>query len=117
MATPEVLNHRPNCRRATKRDTWQRYLVLAAACCGTFVGFGSVVIFTFGIFLKPLTNSFGWTRSQVSLAFTLTALTVAVCSPVIGRFVGSLPGQTCDRSMHDRLWSGIRFAKLVNTKP
>lgn len=93
MATPEVLNLRSSSLKTSKRDAWQRYLVLAAACCGIFVGFGSVVIFTFGVFLKPLTASFGWTRSQVSLAFTLTALTVAVCSPVIGRFLDRFPAR------------------------
>lgn len=68
-------------------------LILTAAFCGSFVGFGSVVIFTFGIFLKPLTAEFGWSRSQVSLAFTLTALTVAFCSPFIGRLLDRFPAR------------------------
>ncbi|MFL6463734.1 MAG: MFS transporter [Bryobacteraceae bacterium] len=68
-------------------------LILLAAFCGSFVGFGSVVIFTFGIFLKPLTAEFGWSRSQVSLAFTLTALTVAFCSPFIGRLLDRFPAR------------------------
>ncbi len=93
MATPEVLNLPPNQSRANRQNGIQPYLVLVAACCGTFVGFGSVVIFTFGIFLKPLTLAFGWSRSQVSLAFTLTALTVAVCSPFIGRLLDRFPAR------------------------
>ena len=68
-------------------------LILLAAFCGSFVGFGSVVIFTFGIFLKPLTAEFGWSRSQVSFAFTLTALTVAFCSPFIGRLLDLFPAR------------------------
>ncbi len=68
-------------------------LMLLAAFCGSFVGFGSVVIFTFGIFLKPLTMEFGWSRSQVSLAFTVTALTVAFCSPFIGRLLDRFPAR------------------------
>ena len=68
-------------------------LMLLAAFCGSFVGFGSVVIFTFGIFLKPLTAEFGWSRSQVSFAFTLTALTVAFCSPFIGRLLDRFPAR------------------------
>jgi MFS family permease len=68
-------------------------LILLAAFCGSFVGFGSVVIFTFGIFLKPLTAEFGWSRSQVSLAFTLTALTVAFCSPFIGKLLDLFPAR------------------------
>ncbi len=94
MATPEVLNLRPSPSEPTsKAPPLRRYLVLLAACCGTFVGFGSVVIFTFGVFLKPLTTAFGWSRTQVSLAFTITALTVSVCSPFIGRLLDRYPAR------------------------
>lgn len=93
MVTPEVLNPRPDQSKQTDGAIPRRYLVLACACCGTFVGFGSVVIFTFGVFLKPLTAEFGWTRSQVSLAFTLTALTIACCSPFIGRLLDRFPAR------------------------
>ncbi len=68
-------------------------MVLLTACCGVFVGFGSVLVFTFGVFLKPLSAEFGWTRSQISLAFTVAALTVAFCSPVIGRLLDRYPAQ------------------------
>ncbi len=93
MVIPEVHNQHPNHLKSNDVTSSRRYLVLAAACCGTFVGFGSIVIFTFGVFLKPLTVAFGWTRSQVSLAFTLTALTVACCSPLIGRLLDRFPAR------------------------
>ncbi len=60
-------------------------LVLFASVLGIFVGFGSLVIFSFGVFLKPVSGEFGWSRAQVSLAFTLAALMVAAASPFIGR--------------------------------
>jgi predicted MFS family arabinose efflux permease len=68
-------------------------LILLAACCGGFVSFGSLLVFTFGIFLKPLTAEFGWSRAQVSLAFTVAALTVAVCSPYTGRLLDRYPAR------------------------
>jgi predicted MFS family arabinose efflux permease len=68
-------------------------LILAAACCGGFVSFGSLLVFTFGIFLKPLTAEFGWSRAQVSLAFTVAALTVAACSPYTGRLLDRYPAR------------------------
>jgi MFS family permease len=83
MDTPEV-HRRPQSNRA---------LILAAACCGNFVGFGSVVVFTFGIFLKPLTAAFGWNRFRVSLAFAVAALTVAFCSPFIGKLLDRYPAR------------------------
>ena len=59
--------------------------VLGASVFGIFVGFGSLVIFSFGVFLKPVSAEFGWSRTQASLGFTLTALTVAAASPFLGR--------------------------------
>ncbi|MDQ2843475.1 MAG: MFS transporter [Acidobacteriota bacterium] len=63
------------------------------ACCGVFVSFASILIYTFGVFLKPLAATFGWSRAQVSLAFTVTALTVAACSPLIGRLLDRYPAR------------------------
>jgi MFS family permease len=70
-----------------------RPLVLLTACCGVFVSFASIVIYTFGVFLKPLAAEFGWSRAEVSLAFTITALTVAAYSPVIGRLLDRFPAR------------------------
>jgi MFS family permease len=61
--------------------------MVIAAMCGAFVSFGSLMVFTFGIFMTALTSQFGWSRGDVSLAFTVTALTVAVCSPLLGRLL------------------------------
>jgi MFS family permease len=49
-----------------------------------FVSFASLLIYTFGIFLKPWTEEFGWSRESVSAAFGIAAMTVAVCSPPLG---------------------------------
>jgi MFS family permease len=68
-------------------------LVLLTACCGVFVSFASVVVYTFGVFLKPLVAAFGWSRAEVSLAFTLSALSVAACSPFIGRLLDRYPAR------------------------
>ena len=61
--------------------------VVAAAYFGVMVGFGSLLVFTFGIFLKPLSAEFGWSRESVSAAFGFAALTVAVCSPPLGHLL------------------------------
>jgi MFS family permease len=58
-----------------------------------FVSFASIVVYTFSVFLKPLCATFHWTRGQVSLAFTLAALTVAVCSPFIGNLLDRFPAR------------------------
>ena len=42
---------------------------------------------TFGVFLKPLSQEFGWSRTQISLAFSLLTLAVTGAVPLIGRLV------------------------------
>ncbi|HEY3940721.1 MAG TPA: MFS transporter [Bryobacteraceae bacterium] len=86
MATQEALHPQRGPRKSEQR-TPKRALVLLTACCGVFVSFASIVVYTFGVFLKPLATAFGWSRAEVSLAFTLAALSVAACSPFIGRLL------------------------------
>lgn len=59
--------------------------VVLAAHFGAMVSFGSLLVFTFGVFLKPLTAEFGWSREEVSRAFAIAAMTVAAVSPFLGR--------------------------------
>lgn len=87
MAIHAVLNQPQN------RQKSNRAAVLATACCGVFVSFASILVYTFGVFLKPLATSFQWSRTQVSLAFTLAALTVAASSPFIGRLLDRYPAR------------------------
>ena len=56
----------------------------AASAAGVFVSFASLLVYTFGIFLKPLADEFGWSREAISAAFGIAAMTVAVCSPPLG---------------------------------
>ena len=58
--------------------------VALASGMGVLVSFGSLLVYTFGIFLKPLTGEFGWSREAASLAFGIAAIMLAVCSPVLG---------------------------------
>jgi predicted MFS family arabinose efflux permease len=61
--------------------------VVAAAYFGVMVSFGSLLVFSFSTFLKPLSGAFGWSRESVSASFGFAALTVAVCSPLLGRLL------------------------------
>jgi MFS family permease len=65
--------------------------VVAAAYFGVMVSFGSLLVFSFSTFLKPLSTAFGWSRESVSASFGFAALTVAVCSPVLGRLLDRYP--------------------------
>ena len=63
---------------------YEGWRVAVAASAGVFVSFASLLVYTFGIFLKPLTEEFSWSREAVSAAFGIAAMTVAVCSPPLG---------------------------------
>lgn len=65
-------------------DGWR---VVLAAWFGVMVSFGSLLVFTFGIFLKPVSAEFHWSRESVSAAFGFAALAVAVCSPFLGHLL------------------------------
>jgi MFS family permease len=64
--------------------------VVLAACLGVMGGFGSLFVYTFTVFVKPLGAEFGWNRESVSLGFAIAAMTVGVTSPLIGRLLDRL---------------------------
>ncbi|MGB8474907.1 MAG: MFS transporter [Candidatus Acidiferrum sp.] len=59
--------------------------VVLAACFGVMAGFGSLFVYTFAVFVKPLSAEFGWTREAISSGFGFAAITLAVVSPLLGR--------------------------------
>jgi predicted MFS family arabinose efflux permease len=68
-----------------------RVLLASSAC--VFVSFASLLVYTFGVFLKPLAGEFHWSREAVSAAFGLAALSVAACSPFIGYLLDRFPAR------------------------
>jgi predicted MFS family arabinose efflux permease len=63
---------------------YEGWRVAVASGIGVFVSFASLLVYTFGIFLKPVAEEFSWSREAVSGAFGIAAMSVAVCSPLIG---------------------------------
>jgi len=63
---------------------YEGWRVAAASALGMLVSFASVLVYTFGIFLKPISETFGWNRESVSGAFGIAAMTAAVCAPLTG---------------------------------
>ena len=57
---------------------------------GTVVGLASgwsALFFTFGAFIQPLEEAFGWQRAQISVGFSIVSLTAVVISPLLGMLV------------------------------
>lgn len=61
--------------------------VVVAAGIGSFMSYGPIVAFTFGVFIKPLSEEFGWSRTDISLGFSLSLLMLSVTAPWVGRLV------------------------------
>lgn len=59
---------------------------IAVVChMGVLTGFATVFIYSFSFMVKPLGQAFGWDREQIARAFSLAAISVAICSPFIGK--------------------------------
>lgn len=65
--------------------SYHGWKVVAAGALGAMVSFGSLFVYTFSVFLKPLTTEFGWTREEVSRGFAVAAMSIAISSPLLGR--------------------------------
>jgi MFS family permease len=61
--------------------------VVLSVCLGVMGGFGSLFVYTFAVFVKPLSAQFGWNRGSISLGFGLAAITLGVISPLLGRWI------------------------------
>ena len=74
---------------SSAEDHWRYpgWRVVLGSFLGVSVGFGSLLVFTFSVFLKPLGAEFGWSREAISRAFAIAALTLAVCSPKLGQWL------------------------------
>jgi MFS family permease len=64
--------------------------VVLAACLGVMAGFGSLFVYTFSLFVKPLASEFGWSREAISSGFAIAAVTLGLASPLLGRWIDRL---------------------------
>lgn len=63
----------------------QRTGLAVLGVCFTFSLFGRGLQESFSVFLLPVSQSFGWDRSQVVSIYSLTALCLGLSSPLVGR--------------------------------
>lgn len=67
-------------------------IVIAASGC-VFFSFASLLVYTFSVFLKPISEQFHWSRQSVSLSFGLAAMCVAASSPFLGALLDRFPAR------------------------
>ena len=61
-----------------------RWWVVVASACGLMVGQGSILIFTFGVFLKPVSEGLGVSRGELSSALFVSTWTTALGCLAVG---------------------------------
>ena len=59
------------------------WVVLAGVCCAGFARQGPAVA-TLSIFIEPMTDEFGWSRTAMSVAVSIGGILAALASPVLG---------------------------------
>ena len=66
--------------RSDTRDGW---VVLGCLLCQIGMGVGGYI---FPVFLKPIAEELGWSRTVYSLAHPIMSTSVALVAPIVGRF-------------------------------
>src|SRR5260370_25635456 len=74
-----------------------RWWIVFGATLSMLVAQGPVILYTLGLFIKPLNQEFGWDRASISAAGGIAAISSAITIPFVG-------------SMMDR--SGVRAVLL-----
>jgi predicted MFS family arabinose efflux permease len=61
--------------------------VVIASAVALVVGNGPVLLFTFGIFLKPVAEQMGWPRGTMSLGVAIALTLAGLITPLVGRLI------------------------------
>jgi MFS family permease len=67
--------------------TATRYQVAFASTVGLSLGFSVVGLTTFGMFVIPLSEAFGWGRGDISVAYAVMCYIVAALAPLAGLLI------------------------------
>ncbi len=76
--------------------------VVAVCQIGVLTGVATIFFSIFTLLMKPWQHEFGWSLEQISKAFSLAAISVAICSPFMGKLF--------DRFEPRRLIAGMMVA-------
>lgn len=73
--------------RAREGKIFYGWWIVVVSAIGLFMGYGAIISFTFGVFSNPLAQDFRWTRTQVSLAYSLSLIVYCLATPFLGRII------------------------------
>jgi MFS family permease len=64
-----------------------RWWIVFGATLSMFVAQGPVILYTLGLFIKPLNQEFGWDRASISAAGGIAAIFSAITVPFVGSLI------------------------------
>ncbi len=59
--------------------------IVVVSAIGLGLGYAPIIVYSFSVFIKPLTHDLHSNRASISLAFTLANLMTSISSPLVGR--------------------------------
>ena len=71
---------------AGRQHVYYGWWILATATIAMAIGSG-VSMSSFGLYVGPLEDQFGWTRAEVSLAFSASVLVGGLSGPLVGHWI------------------------------
>ncbi len=74
-------------RTAASAGIFYGWWNVAASFVGLSLSYAMFTVFAFGTFVTPLEAEFGWSRAEISVALTVTNITIVFCSPLLGWLV------------------------------
>src|SRR5580765_274768 len=68
--------------------------VVATAALGLCLGAAPIIVYSFAVFFKPLSQEYHAGRAAISFAFTLQNIAAALFAPLIGRLIDRFGART-----------------------
>src|SRR6266700_990650 len=65
----------------TQPRIFRGWWIVVVACAGQCFSLGTMAVYTFGVFAKPLASEFASNRAAISLALSLLNIMVTLASP------------------------------------
>src|SRR6266481_4974088 len=96
---PEMLCRTPATEQSRWNKDWERgnmpqgaafgsrWWIVFGATLSMLVAQGPVILYTLGLFIKPLNQEFGWDRASISAAGGIAAISSAITIPFVGSMI------------------------------
>lgn len=97
---------------ASRANSLRARGVVLGAGLNLFMGTGQVLLFSFGVFVKPIIADTGWSRSQISAAVLWGQLLIALAAPLTGLAVDRFGARRVARFAGPSLGLGVMLIGL-----